>query len=93
MQKLRPDQVAELVAAYHAGDSTYVLARRYGGKRETVSKHLEQAGVARRGGGARRDPSLSDPAAIREWARQNGYQVTDRGRIPAAVTRAWAKTF
>ena len=24
-------------------------------------------------------------AAIRQWARDNGYEVSDRGRIPAAV--------
>ena len=27
----------------------------------------------------------SDQATIRQWARANGYQVADRGRIPAAV--------
>ncbi|PHV69067.1 histone-like nucleoid-structuring protein Lsr2 [Williamsia muralis] len=24
-------------------------------------------------------------AAIRQWARDNGYEVSDRGRIPAAI--------
>jgi hypothetical protein len=32
----------------------------------------------------------SDLAAIREWARQNGYAVADRGRIPEAVLIAYA---
>lgn len=28
--------------------------------------------------------------AIREWARVNGYDVSDRGRIPADVVQAYA---
>ena len=28
--------------------------------------------------------------AIRDWARANGYDVSDRGRIPANVTQAYA---
>ncbi len=34
----------------------------------------------------------TDPAQlakIREWARENGHQVSDRGRIPTAVTEAY----
>ncbi|MBR7513023.1 Lsr2 family protein, partial [Mycobacterium tuberculosis] len=27
---------------------------------------------------------------IREWARNNGYDVSDRGRIPADVADAYA---
>ena len=27
--------------------------------------------------------------AIREWARQNGHQVSDRGRIPKSVLEAY----
>jgi hypothetical protein len=28
-------------------------------------------------------------AAIRDWARENGHQVSDRGRIPTAVIEAY----
>ena len=28
-------------------------------------------------------------AAVREWARTNGYDVSDRGRIPATVVEAY----
>lgn len=31
----------------------------------------------------------SDLAAIRSWANQNGYKVSDRGRVPAAVVEAY----
>ena len=34
--------------------------------------------------GARRDTS-----AVREWARSNGYEVSERGRIAADVQRAY----
>ncbi|MCZ4541351.1 Lsr2 family protein [Dietzia kunjamensis] len=31
-----------------------------------------------------------DTKAIREWARDNGHDVSDRGRIPATVMEAYA---
>jgi hypothetical protein len=31
-----------------------------------------------------------DLAPVREWARANGYRVSDRGRIPAEVRDAYA---
>ncbi|MGP4004643.1 Lsr2 family DNA-binding protein [Streptomyces sp. 8N706] len=30
-----------------------------------------------------------DTQTVREWARANGYDVPDRGRVPAAVIAAW----
>jgi hypothetical protein len=37
-----------------------------------------------RGGGRR-----PDTGEIREWARTHGYEVSDRGRIPAALLEAY----
>lgn len=34
--------------------------------------------------------STGDTKAIREWARNNGYEVSDRGRIPADIMDAYA---
>ena len=34
--------------------------------------------------------SHSDTKAIREWAHENGYDVSDRGRIPANIMDAYA---
>lgn len=31
----------------------------------------------------------TDLSAIREWARANGYQVSDRGRIKEDIREAW----
>lgn len=36
-----------------------------------------------------RRPAGADLAAIRAWARANGHTVSDRGRIPAAITEAY----
>ena len=37
----------------------------------------------------RRSRSASDLAAIREWARAQGFAVSDRGRISANITDAY----
>jgi hypothetical protein len=54
--------------------------------------------AARRTGGRRSAPaagrSTSDREqnqAIREWAQQNGFTVSDRGRLPANVIEAYQK--
>jgi hypothetical protein len=41
--------------------------------------------------GARRSAARrrSDLGAVREWARANGYDVSDRGRVPAVVLEAF----
>ncbi|PYG01115.1 Lsr2 protein [Georgenia satyanarayanai] len=59
--------------------------------------HARRAGGRRTSGGARSGRRSSggggsnDAAKVREWARANGYTVSDRGRIPAEVTEAYAK--
>ena len=63
VRKLREDEAAALVAAYQAGDSTYDLARRYGVRRETVTRHLERAGIARREAAVARSQSAQRKAA------------------------------
>ncbi|GAC1535284.1 MAG: Lsr2 family protein [Acidimicrobiales bacterium] len=45
------------------------------------------ANSAGRGGRAAGNPS--ELAQVREWARNNGYEVNDRGRIPAQVREAF----
>ena len=39
---------------------------------------------------SRTDVVRTDTRAVRRWARQNGIEVSDRGRIPSAVTEAYA---
>jgi Spy/CpxP family protein refolding chaperone len=33
--------------------------------------------------------SREDSGAIREWAKKNGHEVSERGRIPSAVVEAY----
>ncbi|MFW6203781.1 MAG: histone-like nucleoid-structuring protein Lsr2 [Actinomycetota bacterium] len=55
--------------------------------RDTLSKYVA---AARRTGGRRargrgRGRSSAETAAIREWARSQGFKISDRGRIPADI--------
>ena len=47
--------------------------------------HARKVGgtASRRGRGNRR--SSPDTARAREWARENGYEIKERGRIPADI--------
>lgn len=50
--------------------------------------------TARRGPGAVKTgaaASKDQPRAIREWARANSHDLSDRGRIPASVIQAFEK--
>ena len=57
-------------------------ARRSGGGARSGSRRRSAAS-----GGAKR----ADLGAVREWARANGHQVSDRGRISAEVQAAYDK--
>ncbi|MGK5533173.1 histone-like nucleoid-structuring protein Lsr2 [Streptomyces sp. URMC 129] len=47
----------------------------------------------RAGAGARRPTTSTseDSAKIREWAKEQGLEVSERGRVPASVREAYAK--
>ena len=54
----------------------------------------KQRGASRgRGRGRSAAPSSGgsgiDTAAVRAWARENGHQVSDRGRVPGSVVDAY----
>jgi hypothetical protein len=56
-------------------------ARKAGGRGRTA----RQTVVAEKPARSNRDQT----AAVREWARENGHQVSDRGRIPKSVIEAY----
>lgn len=70
--------------------------------RDALAQYVEHA---RRAGGRKRNQKASGPSgggksasvdreqnqAIRAWARKNGYDVSDRGRIPSEVVDAYHK--
>lgn len=70
--------------------------------RDALAQYVEHA---RRAGGRKRANTRSAPKsnarpatvdreqnqAIRTWARKNGFQVSDRGRIPSDIVDAYHK--
>lgn len=69
--------------ATHAADMREALApwvgaaRRSGGRKQT----------GRKSGGR---SNSSETKRIRAWAKENGYQVSDRGRVSAEIREAYA---
>lgn len=67
------------------------------GNKERLEKALEEfvAGARRATGGrnaVRAQPVKRDrerSAAVRDWARQNGYTVSDRGRVSKQIEAAY----
>ena len=54
--------------------------------------HARRSGGTRKAGGRRAAaPAASGPTAaeVREWARENGWDVPDRGRVSAEVRSAY----
>ncbi|WP_405868562.1 Lsr2 family protein [Streptomyces sp. NBC_01515] len=54
-------------------------------------RKLSQSRGSRRGGATQAATSSGDTALIRAWAKENGYDVNDRGRVPAEIKEAYAK--
>lgn len=61
----------------------YVGAARKAGRATASSGRSSGGGSGRRSGGTAMDRDQA--AAIRSWAKKQGLQVSDRGRIPASI--------
>jgi hypothetical protein len=59
-------------------------ARRVGGRSSGRRPAARKATAAADEGGA-------SPSDVRVWARENGYEVSDRGRVPSQVQQAYAE--
>lgn len=62
--------------------------------REALSSYVGHArkvsgAGSRRTGGRRAAGGSSNAKAVREWARAQGHEVSDRGRVPADIQRAY----
>jgi Lsr2 len=69
--------------------SRYVnAARKIGGRRRSGARPGRAIKASGRAPGYNRETLRS----IREWAKKNGYHVSDRGRLPAEVLQAWETT-
>ncbi len=74
------DLSSEALADFEAAFAGFIESARVAGKVATVAK----------GGGngaAKIDPEQS--RAMRDWARRNGYTVSDRGRLSVEVVAAY----
>jgi hypothetical protein len=80
------DLSAENAARLRDGLAEFVAAgRRTGGSRGRV------AAAAPATGSKRAAMDREQAAAVRDWARANGFEVSDRGRISSTVLAAYEK--
>ncbi len=71
-------------AALRDGLSTWIAsARRSGGRKKPTGRSAA--------GGRTGSSHREETAAIRAWARDNGFTVSARGRIPTEVLEAYQK--
>ena len=68
------------LSAKNAGKLRDALAPYVGSARKASSKRGRGRGIASSRGGSR-----NDTTAVREWAREQGLKVSDRGRIPSDI--------
>lgn len=76
---LRVEEEAAVPTQVTAVSSRRRTAAASGGSRR-------RAAASRRSGGRRRSTTAND---VRQWARDNGVAVNDRGRLPASVLAAY----
>jgi hypothetical protein len=77
------DLTAGNAAALRDALAPYVDAAR------SVSSRGSAGGASSGSGRKRRRTGQQDYSAVREWAKQNGHQVSERGRVPASVLEAY----
>ena len=65
--------------------ATFVAAARRTGSRRAASQRSSTSEAP----AAPARPSREATAAVRTWARENGHEVSERGRIPKAVIEAY----
>jgi DNA invertase Pin-like site-specific DNA recombinase len=72
--RLPDDQIAKIVARYHAGERAYVLADEFGVDRTRIPDYLKRAGVEKR-------PRSLSPQQIAQAAElyATGLSLTDVG--------------
>jgi hypothetical protein len=77
------DLTAENAAALRGALERYTKAAR------PVSSSARVASASSSNGRKRRRTGQQDYSGVREWAKQNGYKVSERGRVPASVLEAY----
>jgi len=72
--------------AEHAAELRDAFARWIGHARRSGGRRT----ATRRAASSSAPSGSGDTGAIREWARENGYKVSDRGRVSAEIREAYA---
>jgi hypothetical protein len=78
------DYEIDLSAAH--GDELHKALERY------VAHARKAAGTARRASRGRRGGAAIDTTAVRAWAREQGMEVKERGRVPANIVEKYKTT-
>ena len=75
----------------NAADMREAFARYVGAARKVSGRGRASGGGRSRatGGAGTGRMDREQAGAIRDWARKNGHEVSDRGRIPATVVEAY----
>ena len=82
---------ADETLRFHLGAAEYEIdlnaknARAFRRQLAPFVEHARQEGRAPRHRAARSASARKDSAAIHEWAKAQGMQISERGRIPASV--------
>jgi len=83
------DLKAKNASDFHRKIGYYIEhATRVGGRKRRHSPTATTPSSAPSSTGATRDPAQT--RAVRQWAADNGYKISDRGRIPASIEEAFA---
>ena len=77
------DLTDENAAALREALAPYVASAR------SVSASRSNSAARGSGGSQRRRTGQTDYAPVRAWAKANGYQVSERGRVSASVLEAY----
>ncbi|MCA1822580.1 MAG: Lsr2 family protein [Pseudonocardiaceae bacterium] len=84
------DLTDENSAKLHDALSEYVkAARKIGGRRRSGARPGRASKTTGKTSGHAPGYSRETLKSIRGWAKKNGHNVSDRGRLPADVVQAW----
>ena len=76
------DTSADRLAGIESGDEAFTVAQLLAASRRVSGRRAAARPVGSTTGSA-------DAAKIRAWARENGIQVPDRGRVPAPIRASY----
>ena len=82
------DLKAKNATEFHRKLDYYIEhATRVGGRKRRASPAVAASTSATSTAATRRDPAQT--RAIRQWAADNDYEISDRGRIPESIVEAY----